>query len=167
MSVDRRRRKGQSIIETIVGIIFLVPIVLFLFDVAVLVLASSANDNLAKSAARAAASAVEPAPPFNGQGNKDVARAAADAICNNFAESTIIKKPGGGSFITGFHYHNPAGSPLPATPAGAAEGNDATCAVGQVCVVTTMDVRVPVPFGGFTGSNFRARAVEPIVSLSP
>lgn len=165
MSV-KRRRKGQSIIETIVGIIFLVPIVLFLFDVAVLVLASSANDNLAKSAARAAASATEPAAPYNGQGNKTVAKTAAEQICSNFAESTIIKRPGA-SFITGFHYHNPANTPTTADAEGTPEGADADCAVGQVCVVTTMDVKVPVPFAGFTGSNFRARAVEPIVSLSP
>lgn len=162
----KRRHRGQSIIETVVGIIFLIPVVLFLFDIAALVLCSSANDNLAKAAARAAASAVA----ANGQGNATVAREAAKKICNNFAVSQLIQKPpsGGidGTFMTGFHFNSRDGA-TPPNPAPPAEGTDTACADGQVCVVTTMDVKVPVPFGPFTGSPLRSRAVEPVVSVSP
>ena len=159
MSVERKRPRGQSIIETVVGIIFLIPIVLFLFDVAVLVLCSSANDNLAKSAARAAASATD---AVTNNGTNAAARVAAIQICNNFQTSTLIQPASagilGGKFMTGYFWNGPGGG---------VEGTNANCAAGQVCVVTTMRVNVPVPFGPFTGSDFRARAVEPIVSISP
>lgn len=147
---NMRGRRAQSIIETVVGIIFLIPIVLFLFDVAVLVLASSANDNLAKSACRAAASAVG----GTGQGTPAAGLAAAEAVCNNFAVSTIIRRPGA-SFLTDFSYN---GGTLRGT---------ATSQGGQVTVITTMDVRVPVSFPFLSSANFRAQAVEPIVSISP
>ena len=49
------RRLGQSIIEVLVGCIFLIPMALAGLDVIVLVLANSANDSLVKNAARAAA----------------------------------------------------------------------------------------------------------------
>lgn len=52
---NRASNKGQSFIEVIVGSMLLVPIALFGLDVMVIVLASSANDTLAKNAARAAA----------------------------------------------------------------------------------------------------------------
>jgi uncharacterized protein (UPF0333 family) len=50
------RKRGQSIIELAVGIIVLVPIVLVLFDLAVLVLGVGINDSVCRDAARAAAS---------------------------------------------------------------------------------------------------------------
>jgi hypothetical protein len=48
--------RGQSMMEVIIGCFAIIPIVLFLFDAIVLVLAQTANDSLAKEAARAAAS---------------------------------------------------------------------------------------------------------------
>ncbi len=54
MKVSRRKR-GTSIVETAAGLFILIPIVLFLFDVAAAVLAQTANDSMCKSAARAAA----------------------------------------------------------------------------------------------------------------
>jgi Flp pilus assembly protein TadG len=138
----RRRRRGQSIIETVVGIIFLIPLVLFLLDVSVLVMAQTANDNLAKSAARAAASATNGP---GGLGNSTVARAAADRVLNDFALSSIIttkRIP-----PNGFLYD--------------------TSSPGNVIVETRIDVRPPVAFPGFTVFNFRARATEPIVALPP
>lgn len=135
-----RRRRGQSIIETVVGIIFLIPLVLFLLDVSVLVMAQTANDNLAKSAARAAASATNGP---GGLGNQGVGRAAADRVVADFALSSIITS----KQIGDFQYD--------------------TSSPGNVIVETRIDVRPPVTFPGFAVFNFRARATEPIVALPP
>lgn len=161
MGVNRRKKAGQSIIEMVVGVIVLVPIVIFLLDMALLILANSANDNLAKSCARAAASATNGA----GVGNGTQARVAATNIADNFQASTIISKVGG-SFMTGFCW-NPdvPGFPRVGNMSGAQGGNPDP---GQVAVHTTMRVSVPLPLPGLpTAWNFSARAVEPIVSLPP
>ncbi len=163
-STSTRNKRGQSIIETVVGILFLVPIVLFLFDVAVLVLSSTANDNLAKSCCRAAASAVAV-----GQTTGDATSGsnAAIAIANGFAQSNIIKHATGPSFLTGFSYNADGssissgafGTAVPAPPPGA----------GQVACSTTMLVILPVPFPFVLPPTqaFVAKAVEPIVSITP
>ena len=153
-----RRTVGQSIIETVVGIIFLIPIVLFLFDVAVLVLSNTANDNLAKSAARAAASATD----GSGKGDGDEAEKAAKSIANNFAESPLIKKSDGTDFVTGFHWNGGTGNK-------SVTGGEAITPApgdGQVAVITTMRVFLPVPFPFLPEKqDFKAKAVEPIVSI--
>ncbi|MBY0356680.1 MAG: hypothetical protein K2W82_01655 [Candidatus Obscuribacterales bacterium] len=162
----KARNKGQSIIETVVGIIVLVPIVLFLFDVAVLVLANTANDNLAKSCARAAAGATNAA---TGTGDGQAALIAAQNIANNFQQSLIIR-PSGGNFVAGFGWV-PDNGPPPATqlaPVFSGNLQGAAPAPGQVAVLTRMRVTVPVPMPGLNNSwDFNARAIEPIVSLPP
>ncbi len=55
MSVRARKTEGSSIVETAAGLILLIPIVLFLVDVAAMVVAQTENDKLAKACARAAA----------------------------------------------------------------------------------------------------------------
>lgn len=154
----QRKRLGQSIIETVVGIIFLIPIVLFLFDVAVLVLSNTANDNLAKSAARAAASATD----ASGKGNGNDAKTAASNIADNFATSPIIQKSGD-SFVTGFEWNGGSGNDVKSGEAITPAPSD-----GQVAVITTMKVVLPVPFPFLPASqDFKAKAVEPIVSIAP
>ena len=154
------KTKGQSIIEMVVGVIFLIPIVLFLFDVAVLVLSNTANDNLAKSACRAAASATKAGATTGDSGS---AFTAATTIADNFSKSSIIN-PKGGSFLTGFSY-NATGA---VETGGGAAVPDPQPNTGQVACVTTMVVTLPVPFP-FIDSNipFQAKDVEPIVSISP
>lgn len=78
----RKRLVGQSIVEVVVGMLILVPIGLFLLDVGTLVLAQTANDTLAKSAARAAAE----------QPDEEKAKAASNAVVDKFALSAIIKE---------------------------------------------------------------------------
>ncbi|HEY9793053.1 MAG TPA: hypothetical protein V6D22_21805 [Candidatus Obscuribacterales bacterium] len=157
----RRRTCGQSIIETVVGIIFMIPIVLFLFDVAVLVLANTANDNLAKQAARAAASAVDP--NNANQGTATVGQAAAQNTVNHFATSGFIDN-------VQFAYMVYNGSAVTVssalgTPPALATNDPGT---GNVAVTIAMEARAPVPFPGFnTQRVFWARAVEPIVALPP
>lgn len=164
-----KSRKGQSIIETVVGIMFLVPIVLFLFDIAVLVLCNTANDNLAKSACRAAASATDD----TGAGGKDgPAFTAANNVAKNFAESAIIKHTTGDSFLTGFSYNaDGTAKSGEGTWPGTITGNQPAPpepVQGQVACITSMKVIVPVPFPFLpTQWDFQSKDVEPIVSIAP
>jgi hypothetical protein len=50
----RKQKQGSSLIETVVGCIFIVTIALFLLDVASIVICQTQNDALAKHCARAA-----------------------------------------------------------------------------------------------------------------
>jgi|688.fasta_scaffold81398_2 hypothetical protein len=50
------RQKGQSIVELAVGLIALIPIVLVVFDLAVIVIGVQINDSTCREAARVAAS---------------------------------------------------------------------------------------------------------------
>jgi hypothetical protein len=50
------KRRGQSIVELCVGLMVLVPIVLLVFDLAVIVMAVQVNDSTCREAARVAAS---------------------------------------------------------------------------------------------------------------
>ncbi len=51
-----KREKGQSIVELSVGLIALIPIVLVVFDLAVIVIGVQINDSTCREAARVAAS---------------------------------------------------------------------------------------------------------------
>ncbi len=160
----------------------MIPIVLFLFDIAVLVLGNTANDNLAKQAARAAASAVN----SSGQGDPTSAQNAAGTIVGQFQTSGFINAV---SFpyiyFDGVSPSNPAtstnvfnGKPtftISLSVSTAALDPNGVPAVaqndpgpGNVAVVTAMQVQPPVPFP-YIGTTrvFFARAVEPIVSVSP
>lgn len=56
------RRKGQQLIEITCGLLFLIPIFLFLFDIAFMYFATNLSDGVARDAARAAAN-TEPETP--------------------------------------------------------------------------------------------------------
>lgn len=57
MNYRRYRRQGQQLIEVTCGLLFLIPIFLFLFDIAFMFFATSISDSVARDAARAAAAA--------------------------------------------------------------------------------------------------------------
>src|SRR3974390_2335653 len=80
MSARKNRRAGQCFIEVSAGLFILVPLALFFLDVVVMVLANSANDTLAKNAARAAAD----------QKDQSTALTAAQQVVERFPKSTII-----------------------------------------------------------------------------
>lgn len=157
---DNVRSSGQSIIETVVGITFLIPIVLFLLDIGVLVLANTTNDNMAKTIARAAASARDSS---SSEGSGPAAYSAALAAANKFSESAIITKPAAGSFVTGYCWNglgneDKQGSSWPNTIP--------TPNIGDVGIVTSMTVHLPVPFPFLPSTvDFQAKAVEPVVSI--
>jgi Flp pilus assembly protein TadG len=54
--MKRNRKRGQSIIELAVGLMALIPIVLVVFDLAVIVIGVQINDSTCREAARVAAS---------------------------------------------------------------------------------------------------------------
>jgi len=51
----KRRRRGQSLVETLAGFLVLIPLGLFSFDLTVVLMANQANKEIAENAARAAA----------------------------------------------------------------------------------------------------------------
>jgi hypothetical protein len=163
----KRCAKAQSLIETVVGIIFLIPIVLFLFDIGVLVLANTANDNLAKQCARAAAGAtpagnLDPTDPANLSQFRDAGVAAAKDVVDKF---NLNRGTGYLSqiVVAKVWYDDVAAYSNVQPPAG-----DVSPGAGNVAVFTRLFAVAPVPFPGFdTHREFFAKAVEPIVSLPP
>jgi hypothetical protein len=171
----KNRSKAQSIIETVVGIIFLIPIVLLMFDVGVLVLANTSNDNLAKQAARAAAGAAGTpnAPPGNVSFFNN-AKLASAAVVSRYANNTGAaagsvnnQRMFAGVKLEYMNYYDSAtvSHIFGAKPPGALAANPG---LGNVEVYTSFVVQCPVAFPGFDGKKtFYARAVEPIVSQPP
>lgn len=82
MNSRQRTRRGQCLIEVMIGSMFLVPIALFGLDITTLVLCESINDHLAKDAARAAA---------NYQASSRAKAATTESI-DGFKTSAIIQK---------------------------------------------------------------------------
>ncbi len=56
MNKRRLNSKGQASVELVIGLIAMIPVVLFFIDGVLLVLATTTNDSLCREAARAAAS---------------------------------------------------------------------------------------------------------------
>ncbi len=135
--VDLRRRKGSSIVETAAGLILLIPIVLFLVDVAAMVVAQTENDKLAKACARAAAEYPQGA----------LATAAAQSVYTNQKSSNLLTKAA---------FSAASGSPLYLNP------GMVTCKTTITCTLP-----VPVPFIGNSAVAFNAQATEPIVGELP
>lgn len=75
-----RNRNGQGLIEVVAGMVALVPIMLFLLDLGFSILCCQIADDLARDAARVAAT----------QKSASAATASAAAILSNFKTSTII-----------------------------------------------------------------------------
>lgn len=146
MSVKARKTKGSSIVETAAGLILLIPIVLFLVDVAAMVVAQTENDKLAKACARAAAEFP--------QGDAR-AVSAAQGVYNGQRASNLLSPIGFGA---------PGGNPpLPSgTPSYTAGAGLVTCQTTIVCTLP-----VPVPFVGTPSVTFNAKATEPIVGELP
>jgi hypothetical protein len=172
MRAYRHRRRAQSIIETVVGIIFLIPIVLFMFDVGLLILANTSNDNLAKQAARAAASA-QPDPPLDDAGMQAQKAAGYPAFrtAANTAATNIVNNYKAGSksgWMTDITYQKMWYNGVAVGGGAIPGGGDVDPGVGNVAVFTSMQVQLPVPFPGFdTTRTFFAKAVEPIVAIPP
>jgi hypothetical protein len=149
-----RRAKGSSLVETAAGIIFIIPVLFCLIDVAALVVVQTANDSLAKTCARAAADF----PKGTGQ-----ALAAATNRFTLYQNSGVLRK-----VSLGF-YDDPASNPVPGSlsppipqPNGVSGQETVVCVTTVNCVLP-----IPVPFGGPAQTQFVAYAVEPVVGQMP
>ena len=78
-----QNEKGASIAEAVTGLVVLIPIVLIIIDISAIVLAQTANDDLAKHAARAAA----------GQSSYALRSAAATAVVSNYPGGSMTSSP--------------------------------------------------------------------------
>ena len=52
---NKRRQSGQSLIETMAGLVLIIPLALFSYDLTFILISSQNNERLAENAARAAA----------------------------------------------------------------------------------------------------------------
>lgn len=134
-----RKKKAQSLIEVVVGVLILIPVGLVLLDLAALVVANSVNDELAKRAARAAAN----------MGSQSDAQRAVDAVKDDFDKSKhgFVRSVNGLNVI-----------------AFDEKGNSGVRVRSDITVV----VPAPIPFTPLGQDfNFRAEAQEPIVGIEP
>lgn len=146
MKKSSRRRTGQGFVEAVAGIVVIVPVSLYLLDFAAIVLCNQAVDQLAKSAARAAASTTPTTMPDPVQAAKN--------IVNQERTNSLIKS----ARVQWLDYDNglvtlnspPANAPSPAA--------------GEVSLTVKMKIALPVPFPGFR-DEFVAKATEPIVAM--
>lgn len=134
---QERKQVGSSIVETAAGLILLIPIVLFLVDVAAMVVVQTENDKLAKACARAAAEYP--------QGDANAVKAAKD-VYDHQKDSNLLKKAP----------FNPSGSPTYPS------AGMVTCKTTITCTLP-----VPVPLVGNSQVAFNAIATEPIVGELP
>jgi Flp pilus assembly protein TadG len=150
----RKRQKGQSIVELAVGLIALIPIVLVVFDLAVIVIGVQLNDSTCREAARVAAS---------GKPSDQAARAAAVVARANQRSAGMLS-----NFIVVAGYPQStvtqaqADAP-PYVPYGGALN-------GTVTVQTEVDIKpfvVQAAYSGKSPLTFRSQQSFPITYVVP
>ncbi|MGD9681530.1 MAG: hypothetical protein AB7W16_10125 [Candidatus Obscuribacterales bacterium] len=155
LSKSFSRKKGQSTVELVVGLLVLVPLVLVLFDLAVIVLGVQVNDQTCRQAARAAASgdpnsALQRAQAIIDRANK---QQKANSIVNKFTLDNLT--------------FNPTSIPSDATNLAANFGGTVS---GTVTVETVVDIYpfvVPLVYTGGSALQFRASQTYPITFVVP
>lgn len=147
------RRKGQAFVEMLVAMIVLSIIGLLILDVATLVLASTANDMLVKSAARAAASATN----AQSKGTATAAAKAATTIVSHAKTSSIIQ-----NFNIALIKWNGQVVQGSVDPRWGQTGS-----TGDVCVVSSITVVPPARLHSSNKITLFSKAIEPIVSIQP
>ena len=132
---SKRAKRGSSLVETVVGCIFIVIIALFLVDVAAIVICQTQNDALAKHCARAASNFA----------TKPLAMPAVNDVISEFLASN------GGSKICVF-----IGPPTVEFPGGAAQV--------LVVTEVECNFPVPIPLVGTSYIRMKSEATEPVVA---
>ena len=146
-----RKRKGQSIIELAVGLIALIPIVLVIFDLAVIVIAVQINDSTCREAARVAAS---------GRPGDQTSRA--QAVVNRANAKTT-------GMLSNFQLVGTPNSTVTQTTADALAPYGGSLN-GTVTVTTQVDVKpfvVQVVYNGGGPLTFRSQQTFPITYVVP
>lgn len=145
--IRKYRLNGQSTIEMIAGVIVIMPVILFLFDLAVVLLSVQVNDAACRDAARAAAAG----PPSQLTDR-------ANTIVNNFYKS--------GGYISKIEViPNGTQANITATP-DPVYGGPYT---GTAQVTTKMTINVPVTVKGILPTQVQLNAVHsmPITYIAP
>ncbi len=143
--LSRARTGGQSLIELVAILLVALPIVLILFDSAVIMMAVATNDAACRDAARAAASGP---PGLLAEGNQ---RSVAPGDPPSKRAGAVLKRvyaPNGFlKILEHVDVHETIKSPIPtATTGGGA-------IIGEVTVRTTADVYPPFIVGHLTGDS--------------
>jgi hypothetical protein len=152
MVKSRRKQKGQSIVELAVGLIALIPIVLVVFDLAVIVIGVQVNDSTCREAARVAAS---------GAPKDQVARAAAVVARANQRAAGMLS-----NFVVVAGFPQSTVSQAQAdllNPYGGALN-------GTVTVQTEVDIKpfvVQAAYNGTSPLKFRSQQSFPITYVVP
>ncbi len=133
------RYQGTAIIETAVGLCVLVPILLLLFDVISLLLGQTINDDLAKSAARAASQ------------------------CSTQSDGLSAAT----NYIIGTQYTGSTGLVANAILVESQFNWDSINGIVTVVTQVTVNLPIPVPLGGPSSQVMKAEASEPILGLPP
>ena len=146
------RRRAQSMIELIAGLIVLVPIVLILIDIGTLVIGSAMNSDICREAARAAAMG---APDELLPGTP---RDRAEAVVNRKRQQTS----GAVSIKSPIQMWEDLRDPLPQPPFGGPVD-------GEVTVQTTVTVRPPYLVGSIVpnGVDLTCRQSYPYTWIMP
>jgi hypothetical protein len=82
--VLNRKRRGQSLVELVCGLLVLIPIILVLFDLAVIVLGVQLNDSTCREAARVASLGDPLTASTRAQAVIDRANASGSSMLSNF-----------------------------------------------------------------------------------
>lgn len=157
-----KRSSGQTLAETIGGLVVLIPIVLLLVDVGTIMAANLTNVDLCKRACRTASSVLD----NNGKADGKTAFDAANAIKEKFATSSTIRKPE----IAYFDWEPNPNTPPPPGPFkfGTKPSEAPDPMPGEVTVITTMEIAPPIPFPGMPPTfQAKAQSIQPIVGLPP
>gem|GEM_PF-1748109 len=145
--------------ELLGGLIVIIPIALFLIDVAIILTCNVTNIDICKRAARAAASVL------NNQGQPDAQTAmkTANEVVSNFTTSATIT----GVTMSYFQWTDNNGNSTNGG-SGSLPPNAATPQAGEVMVCTTMTVKPPVPFPFLPQQlSMVSQSIQPIVGLPP
>ncbi|MCA9803947.1 MAG: hypothetical protein KC777_18380 [Cyanobacteria bacterium HKST-UBA02] len=126
---QRRKTRGQSLVETLAGFMILIPLGLVAVNIITMISCSRNNSEWAEQAARAAAKRLD---------GSSAEKAAENAInlctLNNVITNVVV------------------------------ESVNYDLSEGQVTVTTLMDVKLPVPFPGWSTVQFHNASAQPIVA---
>lgn len=148
-----KRRKGQSTVELVCGLFILIPLVLVLFDLAVIVIGVQVNDQTCRQAARAAASG----DPGSAQQRAQAVVARANQQGSSMLSNYTLTLP-----LT-FNPANVATQAANLVPYGGTVS-------GTVTVETTVDIRpflVPYVYSGGAPLTFRSSQTFPFTYVVP
>ncbi|MCA0314901.1 MAG: hypothetical protein LCH63_13850 [Candidatus Melainabacteria bacterium] len=147
----RTKAKGQSSVELVAGLIILVPIILCLFDLAVIVIGVQINDATCREAAR-------------------VASIGDPTDCNKRAQAIVARANAqGSSMLSNFQLQSCTSTISPAQIT-AMKANFGGPVSGTVSVVTQVDIKPFVVHYAYSGGaplTFQARQTYPFTYVVP